>query len=203
MSTSEPAVKERILSSAKKLFARHGYDGTTVRRICEEAGVNLALVSYHFGGKEQLFQSLFTGFPPKDKLAELETRMDDPVEGLRFFVREFVLFRSADPDMLTILHQEIQQATPRVPYIRERMAPFWSRLHHLLALGRERGVFRIESVDTTFLFLLGVVLSYQLTDYFAPIFGEEPLSPGEMAAATNQFVFRALGIPEPAEETSE
>lgn len=53
--------KLRILQSAKSLFASHGFDRTTVRQICEDADVNIALVSYHFGGKEKVFQALFEG----------------------------------------------------------------------------------------------------------------------------------------------
>lgn len=59
MDTEQSDVKLRILLAARKLFARQGFDRTTVRQICEEAGVNLALVSYHFGGKEKVFYALF------------------------------------------------------------------------------------------------------------------------------------------------
>ena len=43
--------KERILDAAERLFARHGFYGISVRDITEAAGVDVALVSYHFGGK--------------------------------------------------------------------------------------------------------------------------------------------------------
>jgi AcrR family transcriptional regulator len=60
----EPTIqwKSRSLSAAESLlraaadgFARRGYHGTTVEAIARQAGVNKALVSYHFGGKEQLY----------------------------------------------------------------------------------------------------------------------------------------------------
>ena len=47
--------KERILDAAERLFARHGFYGVSVRDITEAAGVDVALVSYHFGGKRELF----------------------------------------------------------------------------------------------------------------------------------------------------
>ena len=49
----------RILEQAELLFAEKGYDGTTVRNIAENAGVNLAMISYYFGSKEKLLESLF------------------------------------------------------------------------------------------------------------------------------------------------
>jgi AcrR family transcriptional regulator len=51
--------KERILDAAERLFARHGFYGVSVRDITEEAGVDVALVSYHFGGKRELFTAVF------------------------------------------------------------------------------------------------------------------------------------------------
>lgn len=51
--------KERILDAAERLFARHGFYGISVRDITEEAGVDVALVSYHFGGKRELFAAVF------------------------------------------------------------------------------------------------------------------------------------------------
>ena len=50
--------KQRILDAAESMFGTHGFDGTTLRSIVKEAGVNLALVSYHFGSKEELFQAV-------------------------------------------------------------------------------------------------------------------------------------------------
>ena len=51
--------RARILDVAERLFMAHGYDGTSMRQITGEAGVNLAAVNYHFGSKEALIQEVF------------------------------------------------------------------------------------------------------------------------------------------------
>jgi AcrR family transcriptional regulator len=51
--------RERILDAAEELFALHGYDGVTLRRIATRAGVDVALASYHFGKKLDLFEAVF------------------------------------------------------------------------------------------------------------------------------------------------
>jgi len=51
--------KDRILDAAERLFARNGFHGVSVRDITEAADVDVALVSYHFGGKRELFAAVF------------------------------------------------------------------------------------------------------------------------------------------------
>jgi AcrR family transcriptional regulator len=48
-----------ILDAAERLFGSHGYDGTSVRDIAHEAGVNVAMISYYFRSKEGLLEALF------------------------------------------------------------------------------------------------------------------------------------------------
>lgn len=60
MSKKNPSPKsERILDTAEELFALHGYDGVTLRQIATGAGVDVALASYHFGKKIDLFNAVF------------------------------------------------------------------------------------------------------------------------------------------------
>jgi len=47
--------KAQILEAARVVFATLGYDGTTMRRIAIDAGVDSALISYYFGTKQELF----------------------------------------------------------------------------------------------------------------------------------------------------
>ena len=49
----------QIMDAAEELFAENGFDGTSVRDIAEQAGVNLAMISYYFGSKEKLMEALF------------------------------------------------------------------------------------------------------------------------------------------------
>lgn len=50
---------EKILDAAEELFALHGYDGVTMRKIASSAEVDVALASYHFGKKLDLFNAVF------------------------------------------------------------------------------------------------------------------------------------------------
>src|ERR1700753_4423078 len=50
--------REHILVVAEQLFGEKGYAGTSVRDIAQAAGVNLAMISYYFGSKEKLLESM-------------------------------------------------------------------------------------------------------------------------------------------------
>ena len=49
----------QIIKTAERLFSTTGFDGTSVRDIADEAGVNIAMISYYFGSKEKLMEALF------------------------------------------------------------------------------------------------------------------------------------------------
>jgi AcrR family transcriptional regulator len=50
--------RQRLIQAATRLFADAGYRGASVRDICNLAGANPGAVSYHFGGKRQLYRSV-------------------------------------------------------------------------------------------------------------------------------------------------
>jgi AcrR family transcriptional regulator len=56
MATNEvDTTRERIAEAAGEIFAKRGFDGTTVRDICQRAGANIAAVNYYFGDKQRLY----------------------------------------------------------------------------------------------------------------------------------------------------
>ncbi len=47
--------KSKILAKTRTLFARFGYEGTSIRDIARECDVNVAAINYHFKSKESLY----------------------------------------------------------------------------------------------------------------------------------------------------
>ena len=83
--------KARLLEAAGEEFAAKGFDGATVRAICDRAGTNLAAVNYHFGDKDQLYEQAVLhahrcgpGMP-----TELPD-FSEPAEALRQYVANFL-----------------------------------------------------------------------------------------------------------------
>ena len=51
--------QDKIITAAIKLLSRHGVSGVTHRSVAEEAGVSLALTTYHFDSKETLLRKAY------------------------------------------------------------------------------------------------------------------------------------------------
>jgi AcrR family transcriptional regulator len=48
-----------ILNAARNVFLENGFDGTTMQKIADEAGINKALLHYYFRSKDRLFEAVF------------------------------------------------------------------------------------------------------------------------------------------------
>ena len=68
----------KIIETAECLFADKGYDGTSVRDIADEAGINVAMISYYFGSKEKLLEALFS-YRAEGTVQKLESMLQDRV----------------------------------------------------------------------------------------------------------------------------
>ncbi|UCG41796.1 MAG: TetR/AcrR family transcriptional regulator [candidate division WOR-3 bacterium] len=58
MTTDQQAARSRILTAAAVVFARKGYGAAGIREIAQEAGVNISMISYYFGGKEGVLKEI-------------------------------------------------------------------------------------------------------------------------------------------------
>jgi AcrR family transcriptional regulator len=108
-----PTTRTKILDAAERRFAERGYDATSIREITREAGVNVAAVHYHFGGKEDVLRGVTDRIvgPLNDRrieLLEASHRRSDPPpleEILDAFIR---------PDVETL--QRLQRRGPTVAH---------------------------------------------------------------------------------------
>src|SRR2546422_4639511 len=52
------ATRDALLAAGTELFAERGYDGVPVWAVAQKAGVNKAMINYHFGGKRKLYRAI-------------------------------------------------------------------------------------------------------------------------------------------------
>jgi len=76
--------RERILASARQLFAQLGFEATSTKDIAAHAGVPSGLVFYYFETKDALIEATFENNPPLQVLAKMweaaRQSTTDPIE---------------------------------------------------------------------------------------------------------------------------
>jgi AcrR family transcriptional regulator len=103
--------RQKLLQAASQVFSKRGFSGATVKAIAAEAGCNISLISYHFGGKEGLFRALLESFG-KERLRDAEKILSPPesIEDmrakLRLWTQQFLLCHVKDDKICSILHRE-------------------------------------------------------------------------------------------------
>jgi AcrR family transcriptional regulator len=74
MHGTRPSKRQLIIETAERLFAEHGYDGTSTARIAAEAGVPSGLVFYHFATKLDLLLAVVQERPAPSEVLEAASR---------------------------------------------------------------------------------------------------------------------------------
>lgn len=59
--------RRRILDVAGELFAAYGYEGVSTRQIAAGAGLNIATVAHHVGGKRDLYLAVLEEFHDRER----------------------------------------------------------------------------------------------------------------------------------------
>ena len=74
--------RQRILESAARQFAEHGYAAASLRDIAQDAGCSLTLLDHHFGDKAHLLQAVVKAQEDlcQQRLAGLKAMLAQPAE---------------------------------------------------------------------------------------------------------------------------
>ncbi len=156
-----------ILDAARDEFAEFGLDGARVDRIAERSGVNKAMIYYHFGSKEKLYQAVidehfgqiaafaaaqeFDAADPAAVIEKVAAYMNALFAERRSFGPIFLREVAAGGDRL-------KDSLTRI--IRE--SGVTARFKSLLALGQASGQFREIDIKHAIVSFLGMNIFYQL-----------------------------------------
>lgn len=157
-----PERRAELLATAAEVFAAHGYNATTVRKIADEAGMLAGSLYYHFDSKESMVDEILSDF-----LDELWTGYDTvlaaglgPRETIEALVTES--FREIDRHRaaVAIYQKEWRQLAtqPRFQYLSDSQAKFEKAWLGTLERGVAAKVFRADlDVRLTYRFVRDTV----------------------------------------------
>jgi AcrR family transcriptional regulator len=120
-SKQSESTKVKILEHALLLFSEKGFDGASTRDIAIAAGVNHALIKYHFGNKELLWRAAVDLLFQRqlEYLDEFNQRTNDEMsvaKRFRLFVQLYVRYCAEHPEHARIMVQESTGTNPRLEW---------------------------------------------------------------------------------------
>lgn len=187
----------QILKTAEHLFATKGFDGTSVRDIADEAGVNIAMISYYFRSKEKLMETLF-----EQRMGNVEMRVESlmkddslsPLDKVSILIDDHIERVMQRQKFYKILYCE--QVLNKNPIIINVMNDFKKRhvaiISELIKDGQRKGLFK-KKIDVVFMLntMVGTVAQMIMSfDYYRDINNLQNMPDAEF----ENMIKRKLGI---------
>ncbi|MEB3342257.1 TetR/AcrR family transcriptional regulator [Okeania sp.] len=142
--TPEKTTRTRILQTAQKLFAKYGYDGTTIRDLAKEVGVGEGTLFRHFTNKKAILIELATaGWV--EILTDLLTELSEmsSYKAVAQVMRRRMLNISQNADMMKVCFLEAQFHPELMDKIQSEVIEKMTDVAEaFFATAMERGVYR-------------------------------------------------------------
>jgi len=164
------ATREALLAAGTELFAERGYDGVPVAEIAKRAGVNKAMISYHFGGKRLLYLAIVSA-----AFGEIVERLERVAESPRpapDLLREAVAVvgdtvTRRHPHFCTMMLREVVAGGSQLePALLEHPIRILAAVQRIVARGVRDGDFRPVDPLLTHLSLVGSLVFFFATKPF-------------------------------------
>jgi TetR/AcrR family transcriptional regulator, fatty acid metabolism regulator protein len=134
--------RERILSAAERIFARHGFFAAKVSDVAKEAGVADGTIYLYFKSKDDLLISLFERrmHQVNETLRKAVEPVSSPREQLRAFVQAYLQLVHDEPAAAEVLTIELRQSSKFMKeYENPEFADFLRMLGGIIAAAQDRG----------------------------------------------------------------
>jgi TetR/AcrR family transcriptional regulator len=111
--------KELILEAARNHFCEKGFEGASVREICDQAKANVSAIKYHFGGKEGLYRECFkvygeTRLNSASKILTDVNSLDELKLRLKLFAEDFIKEGLENITTTKMICREIETENPLI-----------------------------------------------------------------------------------------
>jgi AcrR family transcriptional regulator len=163
----------QILNTSEKLFSCKGFDGTSIRDIAEEAGVNIAMISYYFGSKEKLMETIFKERTEQIRL-RLESLLQDeslsPFEKIWTIVDEYVerVVQKQQFNKIMLMEQLLNKNTEIMTLVRNMKSQNTALFEKIIKDGQKKKAFK-KNIDIVLLInsMNGIVMQTLINkDYY-------------------------------------
>ena len=138
---NQRSTADALVSAGRTLFARHGYDGTSIRALTRRARANLGAVTYHFGSKKALYHAVIASFakPLRDRITNAAAGGGAPVDRLEAVVRAYFTHLAEHPELPRLMLQQLASGREPPPPVVEMGGDVFRTLAGLIVAGQSDG----------------------------------------------------------------
>jgi AcrR family transcriptional regulator len=188
MAATEPVLstREAIIVEARRCFAEHGYEGTSLNEIAEAVGIRRPSLLHHFPSKDAIYAEVF-----RISLAEWSVRVEDAVgqgaEGWQkvdLVITTGFRFFQENPEFVRIISREalddganlgIDLGAALRPYLQRAMGWF----EREIAAGHFRRVDTEQLLITAYSIMFGY---FSEAPFLTSLLDRDPTSPEALEA---------------------
>ena len=187
--------KEHIMNVALELFAEKGFEGSSIRDLAARAEVNIAMINYYFGSKDNLFLAMvaYKAIIMRGKLDEISanTKLSE-MEKIDAIIESYVARILSQPLFHRILYQELLLGDRKEMH--EKIINIFVKntriLRTIIEQGVKKKIFRKVDPELTMATLIGTINQLMLSKAMCIMLidGKENFDPYTNAAFKNRLI---------------
>ena len=175
--------RERIISAATEEFASQGYEGASIRAVAERAGARHTMVTYHFSGKEGLWQAVMDRLVRTFTSQQME-RLDglrgvSEVIQLRLLLEEFIRYSASDLNLHKLMGHAASRASPEIEsMVSDYLQDYFNVIATLIARVQKKEAFVDgDPHHLHYIFIGAATRIFMQSPEVARVMGQSPLEP--------------------------